>query len=280
MFMRSPLLLIASLGVLAGCSSQVGPAEEAPASSAAAVIVVSRSAGPGDLVRDDTIVARFVRVRQGAPLDDAALRLAGVANDLPSVGTCRSTVDDRSTVTSAGREIDLLDVGPVSVDSNAMLGKSTILLPRQMPDPTGIVSGVFYSARSADAFAPATRLSLRASGGKELPEGFVVAVNAPRDLGDVRAQNGSGGLDVSWDADSDADLRDVVTMDVLDRTNRVITRCSAFDGGHFLVPTESLGAVEEGQIVVHRVHHEGFTAKGIAPGEVRFDLARVVTFRR
>lgn len=270
MFMRSVLPLVALAAV--GCSSQVGPAEETTSSStAAAVIVVSRSAGPGEAVRDDSIVARFVRVRQGAPLDDAALRLAGVANDLPSAGTCRSTIDERSAL--QGREIDLLDVGPMSVDG-------TILLPRQMPDPTGIVSGVFYSARSAEAFTPASRLQLRASGGQALPEGFVVNVTAPKDLGDVRVSSGGAGLDVAWDPTDESDGRDVVYMDILDRAARVVTRCGSVDGGRFVVPAESLGNVDEGQVVLHRVHHESFTAKGIAPGQVRFDLARVVTFRR
>lgn len=270
MFMRSVLPLVALAAV--GCSSQVGPAEEAaPSSTAAAVIVVSRSAGPGDTLRDDSIVARFVRVRQGAPLDEAALRLAGVANDLPSPGTCRTTVDEKSAM--QGREIDLLDVGPMSVEG-------TILLPRQMPDPTGIVSGVFYSARSAEAFTPASRLQLRASGGQALPEGFVVNVTAPKELGEVRVSSTNAGLDVSWDVADENDARAVVYMDVIDRASRVVTRCGSVDGGRFVVPAESVANVDEGQVVLHRVHHESFTAKGIAPGQVRFDLARVVTFRR
>ena len=276
MFMRSllPLSLVALAAV--GCGSQVGPPEEAtPSTSAAAVIVVTRPAGPGDA----SIVARFVRTRQGAPLDDAALRLASVANDLPSVGTCRTTggreADDGKKSALQGREIDLLDVGPMSVDG-------TILLPRQMPDPTGIVSGVFYSARSAEAFAPATRLQIRASGGQALPDGFVVNVTSPKEIGDVRVVSATSGLDVSWDTADDTDgLRsDVVYMDVLDRASHVVTRCATHDAGHFVVPSESLANVDDGQVVLHRVHVEGFTAKGIAPGQVRFDLARVVTFRR
>ncbi|MBS2017178.1 MAG: hypothetical protein JST00_30115 [Deltaproteobacteria bacterium] len=277
--MRSVLPLVALAAV--GCSSQVGPAEEVTPTTAAAVIVVSRSTGPGDAarIRDEatndsslarsSIVARFVRVRQGAPLDEAALRLAGVANDLPSPGTCRASADEKSAL--QGREIDLLDVGPMSVDG-------TILLPRQMPDPTGIVSGVFYSARAAEPFTPATRIQVRASGGQALPEGFVVNVATPKDLGDVRVASSASGLDVSWDATDDA--TDTVYMDVLDRASRVVTRCGSFDAGRFVVPSESLASADEGQVVIHRVHTEAFTAKGIAPGQVRFDLARVVTFRR
>lgn len=266
--------------VAVGCSGNVGlpegPDAEAASSTAAAVVVVSRTAGPGETLRDDAIVARFLRVRQGAPLDEAALRIAGVAQDLPPLGQCSSTGEERAA--RQPREIDLVDVGPLSFEGGT--GKSTVLLPRAMPDPTGIVSGVFYSARSPEAFAPASRLQLRAGGGQGLAEGFVVNVASPRDVGDVRAFASGTGLDVQWDAAEEQDARDVVYMDVLDKGARLVTRCTTHDVGHFVVPALDLGTVDEGQVVVHRVHHEGFRAKGIEPGEVRFDLARVAAFKR
>src|SRR5687768_18346180 len=105
-------------------------AEAQPSTSASAIIVVER--GPSG----DAIVARFVRARQGA-VDDLALRTAGV-QDLPAIGTCVTSFD---VPASPARPVDLLDVGAVTFDS-------TVLLPRSLPDPAGMVSGYFYSARS------------------------------------------------------------------------------------------------------------------------------------
>jgi len=283
MFMRPSLLLAGSLASLAslamGCSGVVGPDgadAEAASSTAAAVVVVSRTAGPGETLRDDAVVARFVRVRQGA-LDDAALRMAGVANELPALGQCAAAGEDKAALPARG--IDLVDVGPLSLDpQNA--GRSTVLLPRSMPDPTGIVSGVFYSARTPEAFTPGARVQLRASGAYGLPEGFVANVVAPHDLGDVRVTASADGLGLSWDAADDVETRDLVYVDVLEKSARLVTRCTTSDVGHFVVPPQEVASLDEGQVVVHRVHNESFTAKGIQPGEVRFDLARVVTFRR
>jgi hypothetical protein len=33
-------------------------------------------------------------------------------------------------------------------------------------------------------------------------------------------------------------------------------------------------------LAVHRLHREAFSARGVDPGEVRFDFARVVSFVR
>ena len=42
----------------------------------------------------------------------------------------------------------------------------------------------------------------------------------------------------------------------------------------------AFGALEEGTLAVHRLHREAFHARGVEPGEVRFDFARVVAFAR
>ena len=147
--MRS-LIITGSLITLAGCSAgyDVPDAEAQTSTSASAVIVVER--GPNG----DAIVARFVRARTGL-VDEQALRTAGV-QDLPAIGTCVTSFDGPAT---AAKAVDLLDVGAVTFDS-------TVLLPRSLPDPAGMVSGYFYSARTSDAFAAATsRVSHRASGG-------------------------------------------------------------------------------------------------------------------
>lgn len=282
MFMRVPLLLL--LGALSGssllaCAVPSPEPAETTSSNATAVIVVERTAGPGDAVRGDAVIARFVRVRQGA-VDDPALRMAGVAADIPVAGSCVSPSDNAPVI--QGRAVELLDVGPVTLSSQPTEGavKSTVLLPRSMPDPAGVVSGVFYSSRSADVFAPSSRVSLRSSGGVDLLEGFNVTVTAPHEVTDVRVTSVPAGLDVSWDA-SDVDPHDIVYVDVLSPAPRVVVRCATTDSGHLLVPGQDLrGGIDEGQLVVHRLHKEGFKAKGIEPGEVRFDVAKIVTFRR
>lgn len=262
-FMRiaGPLSLIA----LAGCTVSVPEPVETTSATATAIVVVERTSGPGDAVRADSIVARFVRVaNQKGSVDDHALRLAGVAYDMPALGTC-TTAFEAAPV--ASRSVELLDVGLVTLEG-------TTLLPRAMPDPAGVVSGVFYSGRASDAFAPGGRVQLRASGGSDLDAAFSVTVAAPREIANVRVADVAGALDVTWDAEPD--VRDTIVIDVLAGAGRMTVRCADADRGRFVVPS----ALDEGQIVVHRVRREAFRARGIEPGELRFDLARVVPFRR
>jgi hypothetical protein len=301
LFMRLPLPLLGCL-LATGCA--VSPTTDAPdadtttAQSATALVVVERSSGPGDVVRE-AMVARFVRARSGA-LDESTLRVVGLAQDLPAPGTCTSVnaTGNGPARSAALSGLELLDVGPLAVEGPQ---SRAVLLPRAMPDPAGVVSGVFYSARSAEAFAPGARLALRAAGGPDL-DGFTASVGAPLDFADVRvAIQGTGqatgqatgqsigGLDVVWDAavpmeprpvEPRTESRDVVYLDVLAPAPRVVARCTAAEAGHFVIPASVVGATDEGQIAVHRVHREAFHAKGVEPGEVRFDIARVVPFRR
>lgn len=274
------------VGCVAPPSDQ--PDAEAPSSTATALVVVERTSGPGDAVRGDAVIARFVRVRQGT-VDDQALRIAGAAWDLPAIGTCSSTQEVQPALQP--RSVDLLDVGVLTVSvtgdgapsASGQAAKTTVLLPRTMPDPTGVVSGVFYSARSAEAFTPAAHVQLHTSGGPDLPDGFLVNVPSPHDVTDVRATFQASGLDVAWDAAEADEARDVVYVDVLGPSSRLVARCTTLDVGHIVVPAASLvsfGGSDEGQLSVHRLHRESFRAKGIEPGEIRFDVARVVSFHR
>jgi hypothetical protein len=291
--MRSSLSLLFPLGSYAvlsalsipsmGCVSPTEdrPDAEASATAATAVVVVERTSGPGDTVRGDAVIARFVRVRQGA-VDDQALRLAGAAWDLPSVspalGTCSATAREVLPALQT-RNVDLLDLGVLTVDSAA--NRSTVLLPRSLPDPTGVVSGVFYSARSGDAFAPAGRIQIHTPGGPDMAEGFRVDVPAPRDIADARVSATQAGLELGWDPDGGpGDGRKSVYIDVVGPSSVLVTRCSTLDFGQFLIPAAALGSVAEGAVSIHRTHRESFRTKGIDPGEVRFDIARVVTFHR
>jgi hypothetical protein len=301
MFMRSHLLLTGALASLTaiGCVAPPDdrPDAEAISSTATAVVVVERTVGPGDAVRGDAVIARFVRVRQGS-VDEQALRIAGASGfdrDLPAVGTCSSAGFGAETQPALQpRSVDLLDVGVLTVDGASgasapgapgaplvNAGRSTVLLPRSMPDPTGVVSGVFYSARSAEAFTPAARLQFHTSGGPDMAEGFRVDVPSPRDVSDVHVAFASSSLEVSWEADAVAnDARDIVYVDVLGPSSRLVTRCATLDVGQLAIPGTAVGNLEDGQLAVHRLHRESFRAKGIEPGEIRFDIARVIAFHR
>ena len=292
--MRSPFVLIGAVTSVAavGC---VAPPDDRPdaevtSTTATAVVVVERTTGPGDAVRGDAVIARFVRVRQGT-VDDQALRIAGAAWDLPALGTCSTAQETQPALQP--RSVDLLDVGALTVESTTpsantrMNGaaKSTVILPRSMPDPTGVVSGVFYSARSVEAFTPSAHLQLHTSGGPDMAEGFRVDIPAPREVADVRVSSSSDRdrLEIAWEADTTSnDGRDLVYVDVLGPSSRLVARCTTPDLGQLTIPMSALGSMEpgEGQLSVHRLHREVFRAKGIDPGEVRFDMARVVTFRR
>lgn len=269
--MRLSLALVGILAApsLVACAATPDPSPDptSPA-TATAVVEVERSTGPGDSTRNDAVAARVVRVKQGS-VDESALSIAGVGADVPAAGSC--IIPSESVI--QGRSVELLDVGQVSMSSEN--GKSLVLGPRTMPDPAGVVSGYFYSARSADAFVPGSRVALRSSGSPDLPEGFALSATAPKELVDLRITPTSEGIDVSWDA-TEADARDVVYADVLSPAPRVALRCVASDAGHLVVPSN----IDEGQVAVHRLHKESFRAKGIEPGEIRFDVSKVLTFRR
>jgi hypothetical protein len=285
MFMRVPLLLVAALsssGLLACAvpAPDPGPDRVETSSTATAIVVVERTAGPGDAVRGDSVVARFVRVRQGS-VDDPALRVAGIATDIPNAGSCFAPTDSAPTL--QGRGVELLDVGQITLSalSGESSAKNTVLLPRSMPDPAGVVSGVFYSSRAEGVFAAGSRVALRSSGGADLLDGFSAAVTAPHELGEVQATPTANGVDVVWDA-ADADPRDLVYVDVVAPASRIVMRCASSDVGHVVVPqvTGALTGYDDVQLAVHRVHREAFKAKGIEPGEVRFDVAKVVALRK
>lgn len=278
--MRSLLYVgavLTSSGLVA-CTETVTASEsaaESTSSTATAVVAVERTVGPGESTRTDSVIARFVRVSQG-PVDEAALRIAGIADDVPTPGACAAPSDSAPVL--QGRSVELLDVGPLAlnVDSSA---KATLLLARPMPDPAGVVYGVFYSTRSADVFSPGSRVSLRSLGGSDLSDGFSATVTAPREITDIHVGSTPSGVDVTWDP-SDADPHDLFYVDVMAPAPRVVTRCTAVESGHVFVPQGAIPGIDDGQLAVHRLHRESFRAKGIEPGEVRFDVAKVVTFRR
>ena len=159
------LLPIASASV--GCAasgSETGDAETATTTSA--VVVVERTADALQGARAEAS-ARFVRVTASTS-PASALRSVGAGLDLPTPGAC-APLSALTGIAASGDPVpvvELLDVGPVSLEAN---GVATRLLPRQLPDVTDVVSGVVY-ARAADAplLPAAASYVVHVSGGTSL----------------------------------------------------------------------------------------------------------------
>jgi hypothetical protein len=188
------------------------------------------------------------------------------------------------------RAVLLVDVGTIGLEANGM---RTALQARRLPDIVDLVSGVVYSTRAADpeAFPEGAAYVLRAAGRPEFDlVPFTVSATAPREPEDLRIADqdarDAGGLVLP--ADSAASLAwragnrdDVVYVDVSPSgqpgTNNV--RCLFEDIGHAVIGATALTS-DDGTLTVHRLHRETFQAAGIDAGEIRFDFARTVSFRR
>jgi hypothetical protein len=283
------LLGWSGLAILAGCTTNVsGPGETTDAevsTTATAVVIVEGSSG-NDGARTEA-VARFVRARSGA-VDDDALRMVGATVDFPAFGGCARLASVSAHAAPASRAIALLDVGAVTL----FAGESVAPLQRrQLPDVADLVSGVVYSAAARGGVLPSrSAYLLRVDGTPESDVApFVVSALSPGEPADVRfgGDDGRAGavsvalgspVDLTWEAGGNDD--DVIYVDIAATTAAASTRCLFVDTGHATLDAAAFGALEEGTIAVHRLHHESFRAHGVDPGEVRFDFARIVSFVR
>ena len=274
-----PLAILAAAAAGLGCSANVVAAPEPDAesgpTSAAFVEITRTSAGDGSRT-----VARFARVR-GGTLGDGEMDLLRVGLALPPVDSCAVANPARSGREGPSpRAVELADVGALSVEAG---GATSILTARQLPDVIDLVSGVVYWG---EAPLPSRgRYELRATGRAELDAPpFVIAAQSPGEPQDVRVagQSGAqitlpaGSVDLSWEPGSTDDL---VYVDIAAR-GQPTTRCAFADGGRAAIPSSAIAQAEEGTLAIHRVHREGFRVRGVDRGEVRFDLARVVGFKR
>jgi hypothetical protein len=295
--MRAPFLLLGplALAVLAGCVSAPGDATaDAEVSTPATAIVVVEGFSSNEGSRTDA-VARFVRTRTGA-VDDDALRMVGARVEFPAIGGCGPLGSARP---AGSRAITLLDVGGVTLLAGNGGEPIATLEPRQLPDVADLVSGVVYSTAGRggreDAFPSKSAYLLRVDGTaeSEVPP-FVVSVTSPGEPADVRVggDDGRGGpvsialgapVDLRWEAGLPApagDADDLIYVDLSATSAAPSTRCLFLDSGQARLDESDFGALGEGTIAVHRLHREAFHARGVEPGEVRFDFARVVTFVR
>jgi len=283
----APAVCAALLASLAACTGAVanpaGPGD-AEATTTSAVVIVERSVDVTAGTRAETS-ARFVRVRARSSTRDA-LRAIGAEVDLPSPSTCASIAAlANGTSPATGTEVELADVGVVSLEAN---GHETRLIPRQLPDVTDVVSGVVYARAAEPTLFPASaRYLVHVAGGADV-DPFDVSATAPADPGDIHitGDDGPTGLvvaagapiELSWSADGSDD---VLYLDVQPSG----FRCALSDGASLaderaraVVPATLID--ESGSVVVHRVHREALVARGIEGGEVRFDFSRSVPYVR
>lgn len=278
-----------------GCTGNVaasGEAADAEASAITAVVVVERTSGNALNQAENTrgeAVARFVRMRSGA-VDDDALRSVGATVDFPALGSC-SRLSGGST-TTVFHALDLLDVGAVSLETEA---SKTSLVARRLPDVADLVSGVVYTARTKDedgaGFPARGHYVFRAAGAPDLDVApFAVestVIGEPTDVrvggleprtGEKLLVSGTSLVDVTWTA---GESEDVVYIDVVSTSAGAssTTRCLFPDSGRATLAGSSFGDAD-GTVVTHRLHREVFHARGIDAGELRFDFARAVSFRR
>ena len=251
-----PLCLFAATG----CSAVVGSdnAADAQSASVTGVVVVDRTVGE-DSTRGEAS-ARFVRIR--GTLDDGTLRLVGAGLDLPPLGEC-AVVQDQA----AARAVELLDVGAISIESLGN-GQHVALSPRQVPDVVDLVSGTMYSARIDEGSVPSDAdVAVLVGGSADVPA-FSVRAKTPEapsavQLGSLDGQT----TDLTWTAGGDGIYVEIVA-----------SRETFADDGHASIPT-SLFA-DQGSITVHRVRREQLSIPGLDGGELRFDFARTVAYRR
>ena len=248
------------------------------------------------------VVARVARARTGS-LDEASLRLAGLGDDFPALGTCTLQSGSLGSGTgSAGafgsRGLELVDVGQVSLEGPE--GLHAPLVARQVPDPAGMLSGVMYSARISDpshASSSPVTLTVRAPGVAGDPESlaFVAQVTLPKDLAEVRL----GGVEpkdfsatvgapaeLTWQAPQESDDLLVVDLKSADRA----ARCTFADLGRasLLTPTTSDLLPDATSLTLHRIHREHFRldrtdsrkAAEAPRGEIRVDSSRTFVLTR
>jgi hypothetical protein len=286
-FIFAPSVFAVSLVSVLGCTGAVSgnaTAGDAEATTTSAVVIIERTVDATAGARAETS-ARFFRVPARSSLPEA-LRTIGAAVDFPAPSTCASIAAlGNGWAASGATEIELADVGAVSLEAN---GRETHLVPRQLPDVTDVVSGVVYARAAEPALFPTSaRYVVHVGGGADL-DPFDVSATAPADPGDVHIAGEDpiagvtvapgAAVELSWTADGTDDLLYLDVQPAAFRCALADGTSSADEHAHATVPAALLD--ESGSLVLHRVHREALVARGIENGEVRFDFARSVPYFR
>lgn len=241
---------------LAACSAQVATESSTEPTKLTAIVEIDRTVSDAHDVGHGSAIARFVRAS-----DDGALRLVSAATDFPAIGTCALGSSESG---SAQHPVELVDVGNVTIEGS---GVRSTLVARRLPDVVDLVSGVVYTARGPeDGSFGAGHYVLRVAGASDVPA-FVREADGPSAPSLVRIDAN----DVYWDPGAD-----VIVIEVAGAATT--TRCAFSDTGHATLPAGAFAS--EGVLTVHRIHRESFVTAGVDRGEIRFDFARTVLYRR
>ncbi len=319
---------------LTACSANVSSPGESDADTltqTTAVVTFERTT-TGDSGREvvrGAATARFVQARtpafaseraQTSQLDERALKLVGAAFEAPPSFGCVPLSAELDA--AAGRALELADVGGLQVIQTSASGPGTRafpLVPRQVPDPVGLVGGVLYYAATpapelSSLLAPGSRYSVRAAGSSGVAA-FELSGTAPVEVSDVRLAGAgpqAGGrvvipmtgagpavVELAWstaDGSAARETGDVFFVDVAMQrgagTSGGTLRCAA-DASGATIPSSAFAVAGlvaglpegDGTIAVHRVHRERARSNGagrsaLESSELRFDFSRVIAFSR
>src|SRR5439155_6387963 len=121
---------------------------------------------------------------------------------------------------------------------------------------------------------------------------FAVSATAPGEPSELRiagqdaravagvAIGASGPVELTWEAGAPEDSLYVDVAGGAAAPALPTVRCLFADSGRANIPAAAFSGIDEGALTVHRLHRESFRARGVDPGEVRFDFARVVAISR
>jgi hypothetical protein len=245
-------------------------------------VVIVESVTARDGSTQTYVSAKFMRLLGGAE-QEAAERLVGSRLELPALGECQTAKPADDAPLSTQGSIELIDVGDVTMSSDAL---SMPLAVRAFPDIADFVSGVFYTSRDASAALPApARYHIKNTGSLAM-EHFNIELDAPTAPEDVRVANEPLGGDLSVSAAAPIALQwrsgqaqDVIYVDVTSARNPNGVRCAFSDVGEGVIPAgvldKSFDPSASVSVAVHRVRLAGLSVPGIDHGEARFDLAVV-----
>ncbi len=274
----APALALTALS--AACSvTPVDYSADADTGSTHALITIERSATENS--PEAPRAAAFAGfVRTPPEVDPASmLRLAGFGLDLPALGQCAEPNRERpsSMPLSPLARVEFLDAGDVTLRTAAT---SSVLATRALPAVTDLIAGVVYTTRdrAAEPLPAAAAYTLSTTGG--VLGSFNVNASAPpllsavsvaaTPLAELTTVAGHSLISLTWNRGLS---RDLVYVELTTKDGSATTRCTfRDDAGQGSVPAGAFTGAGPGELSLHRVHSEPFTAGSVDAGEVRFDF--------
>ncbi len=283
---RSILLVLAALGGAACTAPEAGVASAPATEGSLGILHVERleidrsDLAPGLFEERSTVLgAAFARYRGIGPSGVAVLLGSESGAELDRcvfVGA-----DD--LLAPAGAEVELLDVGTLSVEPRVLAPREDVepdptptarLAPRPFPDIASVLAGVVYAGDTLTPRGTVAEYAFRATGSDELA-GFDTVVPSPSAPADVRVPSVADratGLELAW---SPEDMADLVEVEVRAGGDRLA--CVAVDDGAFRIPAASLATLAadaDATLVVRRVRVTAVEVPGLEDAYARVGASR------